>query len=88
MTVRLVESNKGAPPRRLKPGDIVQMLTGGPKMVVGSYTKDGKGGMNCDYVDCHWISNGLASTGGVNTVQIECPWSKVLPVTVLKKVSL
>jgi uncharacterized protein YodC (DUF2158 family) len=70
----------------LKPGDIVQLLTGGPKMVVGLRVKDTKGAEL--YVDCYWINDGIVSTGGIQTIVMQGAWSKVFPIAVLKRVKL
>jgi uncharacterized protein YodC (DUF2158 family) len=74
----------GRAKRRLKPGDIVQLLTGGCKMVVGvAGIKDSKGGG--DYVDCYWFGKGFIPVGHLTTATVFY-WSKVFPVSVLKRV--
>jgi uncharacterized protein YodC (DUF2158 family) len=69
--------------QRLKPGDIVQLLTGGCKMVVGMRVKDAKG--NDGYLDCYWFDKGLVPAGHLTTVT-NFYWSKVFPISVLKRV--
>lgn len=72
----------GQAKRRLKPGDIVQLLTGGCSMVVGSLAKDG----SC--ADCYWVDDGILTNpgNGISHIHTRFYWSKVFPVTVLKRV--
>lgn len=70
----------------LKPGDIVQLLTGGCHMVVGSLVKDEKGVEN--YVDCYWASPAIVTAGGSIPAGLDLLyyWNKVFPIAVLKRV--
>ena len=67
----------------IKPGDIVQLKTGGPKMVVMRIVVHGQ--HKDREAECYWWAVGLQGWGGV-TYRGNIPWGKIFPLPGLVKV--
>jgi uncharacterized protein YodC (DUF2158 family) len=64
---------------KIKAGDIVTLIVGGPKMVV-AFVEKGKSGIH-EYADCYYVHKVTGTGTGSSSEWIE---GKYIPVAVLK----
>lgn len=70
---------------RIKPGDIVQLKSGGPRMTVVRITRHAQ---HKDLqAECYWWSSGVQAWG-YSVIRTSVPWGKDFPLAGLKKVTM